>query len=1152
MEEARSICQPRIAKTLDFTVTSQETREKEGRIMELNPSQKKALDQKRDIIVSASAGSGKTRVLVERVLSLFLHNASLSMENVAAITFTDKAAAELKERITARLFECLKDAPDGSTRDRVNRLLENLTGAYIGTIHGFCRRILAEFPLQARVDAGFSILEQADAGALSREAVREILSGAATNPASPLREDLRILLRYVGANKLNSILNQMLDRRDLLEGIIRHYESEPEQDFLNSLRKTMEQKFPETPFREGLERIHLSCLRSLTRLFRESSKGYEARKGFGSSLDFDDILIRGVELVEQNEEVRNILRRRFRHILVDEFQDTDAFQWKIFTLLTEGREAGSLFLVGDPKQSIYGFRRADVRLFYMAGDQLEKANRERKTEAVPLPGEMPDPTKASRERLGRLTLKENYRSLPSIVDFVNYFFSRLMPPESRGYEVAYESLVAQKGEQAGGVEIMIADPEQISERNGPSPSGIDRQELEAEFIAGRIGQLIAPEGDLTFLPGQIAILIRSRGYLKTYEAALERNKIPYLTVSGVGFYERQEIFDLANFLKFLVSPEDDPALLGLLRSPFFRLSEELIFKVSQTGRESLWDRLKKSLSSDAFPEEDRKTIARVIELLSHFRFESQRKPLSILMKDFLIRTGGWVSLSAGRQRENVEKLLERARRFDASGFRSLFDFTEELLILIDQAEREGEAPLPLSQVDSVLIMTIHKAKGLEFPVVFLPGITSNIFSNRGHAFLFDEELGMALRVADPEASFEPCEPALYTALKEREREKQLAEDKRLFYVGVTRAENLLVLSGAMMSREPAHSRFQWLKQVFPLEEAMSKGAPLTYEVQGRKREIPVRTSLPPRMPGELGSPPETSSEGIVWESSSRYLEPLPGSSVWKTFSVARLNEFHLCPIRYYYTHTLGWSEEILDKLTGGQPPMGKYLVRGTILHRFLQDYVSGKEFDAKFLAESLLKGETELPEEEKTDLNDDILQTWSDLAERKSLHKLRTTEEKKTELPFRLNFETTIVHGRVDLCFFENGIWMVLDYKAGRPRPGEVKARAGKYEIQMDAYALFLSLFAPNQASWPVLLFFFESDLVHKKEYNRDEIDRSRERIGKLLDRARAFQERYSSPESRYDAPTIESMLNRFCPDCPRNKGEGCPFHLSIKALLPT
>jgi ATP-dependent helicase/nuclease subunit A len=1137
--------------------------------MELNPSQKRALDMSRDILVSAGAGSGKTRVLVARFLYLLENDPGLSMDNIVAITFTEKAAAELRERIHKELaaLSSYDVKPKPQTAPALSR--EDLGMAYIGTIHSFCRRILGEFALEAGVDAEFQILDEDETEVLIRDAIDFTLFSLAQNHNRSESDNLRILLRYIGSGNLRAILHDILYRRDIMLPHIRRFLEWNQEELLKSNRESATSILMDTcEFREVVESINASCLKAIAEIFMKTSEEYEKRKGYGTALDFDDLLIKAVYLVETNSSIRNILKRRFRHFLVDEFQDTDPLQWRLFHLLTDDRNTGCLFLVGDPKQSIYGFRRADVRFFYKAQEHIYEKNRKRSTQTRSSKGERKNSATVSSQSqmedgFGLIRLRENYRSDPVVLDFVNYFFSRIMPPlnshDEISYDVSYESLIAQKPPGKGKVEILFADPDRL---NPDHPfCSLPLEELEAEFIALRVKELIMQTGPETFTPSDFALLLRSRGYLKSYEEALIRHGIPFVTIGGVGFYERQEIFDLANFLQCLISPENDPALFGLLRSPFLRVPDAFIFQTAQVKKDSLWERLQQFIKDDTPLTHETDKIRHIVDLLKRYIYESQRKPLALLLKEFLTETGGWAALAAGaegtRCLENVEKLLEQARQFDASGFRSLSDFTEELMTQIENAEKEGEAPQPESTVNAVKIMTIHKAKGLEFPVVILPGLSSSLRTT-SNPFCIDETHGLAMKIADPETNFELRETCLFSALKEIDSQKQVCEEKRLFYVGVTRAEKSLILSCTSPRRNKGETRQSWLNNVFDLEKAAKEGKSITFTIDNRKHLIPVNVTLPELTSksawSDIAGDKENETQA-TFDTQSKdgilsLLLPLPETGEKVVISVTRLNIFNHCALKYYLEHLLGWREDILNKMiipkdssieiAHSESP--KSLVRGVILHRLIQDLISfGNLPDDNLTISSAVDKESSLSKKERDILIRDIQKAWSRIKKIKRINELIRLEKKYTELPFTISLGNGFLQGRVDLCFFENKRWNILDFKTGFLSSKERIAGKRDYEIQMECYGLFLSVLAPDQEIWPVYLYFVESDHNEIREFNRIDLESTRKRIETLTQKERCFREQYSGKRAVYGKEPLNKLLDQTCPECGNFSSHECP-----------
>ena len=1132
--------------------------------LELNSYQQMALDTKRDIIVSAGAGSGKTRILVSRYISLFLADSDLKIDNVVAITFTDKAAAELKNRVDTAFREYLARSNDPEIRKRLADLLEDLSLAWIGTIHGFCRRILREFPLDAGVDADFSVLDEFESVGIVSDSIEDTLDHIARDRASPLAGDLRLLLRHMERKNLSNVLLELFNHRHIVTSHVNRYETESEEDLLRSERDALAALDPAGDFNEVLQRIHARCLKALTHIYLTVCEEVESRKGFGASLDFDDLLIRTEALLKNSPTVRENLQKRFRYILVDEFQDTDPLQWRIFRILTETSTPGSLFLVGDAMQSIYGFRRADVRLFSRAIEHIREKNTAAHTEKIPIAVEPEDIPSKKSARLGLLPLPINYRSLPVIIDFANFFFSKIMARggNKESFEVAYEPLKGYKDDEPGLIEIFYADPERLPEDDPFSK--VPKVEYEGEMIARRILQLHDENSFPHFNVGDIAILLRGRTNLKSYESALLRHKIPFLTVGGSGFFERQEILDMANLLQFLVSPENDVALLGLLRSPFMLIPDELLFRAADHEGACLWDRIRAAAhNADSINDNEREHLSWIVKTLEYFLARAQRIPLSILLEDFLTKTDGWKILTAGvegkRNRENLDKFLARAREFDASGFNSLIDFAENFKKQIESAEREAEAPLYFEEVNAVKIMTIHKAKGLEFPAVFLPGISSQFNYNR-EPFIIDDQFGLAMKLADPSKRFEPSDTALFSVLKKRDDDKIISEEKRLFYVGVTRAMRFLALSLTPVDKRGAsrQSRRLLLKQVFKEIESLPELNEVRFSQSGHTWTINVHHSFPPS-PSFRESVMEKKESIISIDAISSppaSILPITSKVSPRRLMVTQLMEFEHCPLNYYLTRLIGWKAETLKDLgiqqaiwgDESEPDISRRLIRGSIIHALLEKYPFPPEMKPEDIVTSLLGQETTLSPDDKNALQSDILRAWAELIKKSFIQRLIACQERRAELPFQITFADDILAGRVDACVKdESGEWMVIDFKTGHaPDEGDSKD-SSRYQIQMDAYGLFLSCFAPRQEKWQVHIYYTDSDTLETRTYDNEKLQVVRRELLRIMDKENRFREKYASEASQYGKGIMLEIIDNYC--CPErdNAPEKCPLISALK-----
>ena len=1050
-------------------------------VIELNDYQKKALDLQRDIIVSAGAGSGKTRVLVSRYCELFNANPALSLDNVVAITFTEKSAAELRERVDKFFRQIIASKEHSSQRMRYKDFGENLSKAWIGTIHGFCSKILREFPMEARVDSNFAILDESEATALLDEALEDFLVITSKNPASYLADDLKQLVQYFDKDAIKNFLSFLIKDRDKAEPHIKNL------------------KGPK------------SYISSLSRLYLEALKEYDSRKRFGISLDFTDLLIKATNLVGENKSVRQKLQDRFRYILVDEFQDTDPLQWKLIELLTGDRKSGCLFLVGDPKQSIYGFRRADVRLFNDATESIIKKNRAEGKNNLNLKFQGRAINASTDEKLGAMQLPVNYRSVPAVIDFVNFVFEKIMAPEKncnnapeKDYSnapeddcsnVRFDPLLADKKKEEGGVEIIYTAEESIETSS---------LEQESELMAKRILQLLDEGSSPHFAPKDIAILMRSSTYLKEIEEALIHYHIPFITTGGKGFYDRQEIMDLCNFIKFLISPDNDIALFGLLRSPYIHLEDKdnLLYWISGFKAESFWDKINIAANKN-------KNLKDVANMLYRYHSLAQRIPLSQILKDFLTETKGWEYLSSGiesqRKMENVEKFITLARDFDDSGFQSLVDFSEQIETQKELAEHEAEAPILVEDVDAVKIMTIHKAKGLEFQVVILPRISQK-FNDKTSPCLIDEEDGIVLKVKDKKST----ESDAYTKISQKQKQKDINEEKRIFYVGATRAEKLLIL-GITKPKKNFNSRLKMLEEVFGPMDAKQKEGKIKYCINGRKRVIPIISQ------NNIGSQKHraaTVTTPVRQDEKPKTAAPLSIPELRRVYDISKLMAFARAPEGYYLKYIIGLPEDALDLSSGKAHENGSHdtpklnMLRGTIIHALLEKFPFKNKSDAKAIIKTFLDNEKSLAQKERESLSSEIQTFWSKMEKHEYIKNFATYKERHSELPFQIAFGHDLLVGRVDACVKDaSGNWMVIDFKTGYKNHNEQQMKQ-LYKIQIESYALFLSLFVPNQNNWEVHIYMPDSEFVFKNKYGSSDIKKIRKNLEGLIKSEKDFRKK--------------------------------------------
>ena len=816
-------------------------------------------DTSRSIHLSASAGSGKTRALKDRYLALLdlLDRRGLNIDQAVAITFTDKAAAEIKKRV-------MDDLPE----PMLKKIIRGRQDLRISTIHSFCMNLLKRYPLEAGLPPDFGILDERDQAYKTQQAIEDTLEELDRDAGvmAPLRDFsadelintlaflLKIrsrlkrreidaggpdkLLRAVSSgmgtgqaeNDLNNLITsaewrtvhrtmvailrtqgdhygacrggahlsladaQTADAASALIGTIApvYFKKDggprksayiAKKYFNGKERKQYEEAFFAVQdlfirFRDLLARIQAGReAQSLLRLFQRAEERYQTSKLREGLLDFDDLEIYAYRLLRSPDspDVLYWLDRKILHFLVDEFQDTSDIQWAVLDRLTEEIFAGqgadkpmspTLFVVGDKKQSIYRFREANYRLIDSIREKMEK-----------LPEELRDIR----------TLDKNYRSAPEIVDTVNKVFETLWSGE-------YQPSAPDRRDSAGSVRLLVTS--KMKENAGGAMT-------EADVLAREVRTLIE-SGTFVYersLPEEVvregggksrswvrrpaeykdcAILIQSRTKLKEYEAALQAEGVPFRVVGGIGFYEEEEVQAVLNVLFFLWNRDDRFSLAAALRSPLFGLTDQDILKISMGG----------DMMNDL-----RRGHPPAGELLDRWSRYALTEPLSGLVHRIIGDTGAYIRFGKRNPQAifNLDKLLDTAREFDRRGYTTLQDFVEWVKNIRDSDQREAAADMNLpGSSGAVSIMTVHKAKGLEFAVVFLPGMNQQPRSVTAGPLAIVEDRDGIVRMAVKDK-----ESTLYDELWQREQEELRREHQRLLYVAMTRARDHLVMLGTL-------------------------------------------------------------------------------------------------------------------------------------------------------------------------------------------------------------------------------------------------------------------------------------------------------------------------------------------------------------------
>lgn len=575
-----------------------------------------------------------------------------------------------------------------------------------------------------------------------------------------------------------------------------------------------------------IERDMLEAAENVKALTRLAMDEAFAEKQARNGLDFDDMLYIADSLLTDVEACK-FIRKGITHLLVDEFQDTDSVQYSIIKKLVPELEPGSesesginLFIVGDAKQSIYGFRNADVRVFEQARRDISSLNERliaggRLVQDIATPSGIVRPNN-TREALGDVALTATFRMQPVISAFVNRVCDEIMDKSLSEYEVEYTPLISSRNIQS----FLSAEPGQVASLSGgdsffgsvdwlvcpvakkgsAAPTEINSEteySLVSKYIRKIVNNekyLVGDEGSRRTIDfGDIAVLSRKKAPLLALTNHLGSTGVPFVLTAGDGFYATQEVLDMVSYLNFLHNPKDDLSVAALLRSPFFGFTDEYLFNTSTYHGETLYEKLSNYAAAPEAPAWVRRAeseMARTIEM-------SRGLQISDLVIYIIEQSGILGTVPAGpigdRTKANYEKFTQIARDFENRGFRNLFDFVEELNFLLHHEAKEAEAGTAADSI-GVNLMTVHASKGLEFPVVIL--FDSNSDGRHGGQFAFCDQTGVVFPTKElsEEGFLESVgSPALALA-KDIEKSADQAEIKRLLYVAMTRAKDRLVIS----------------------------------------------------------------------------------------------------------------------------------------------------------------------------------------------------------------------------------------------------------------------------------------------------------------------------------------------------------------------
>ncbi len=797
-------------------------------------------------------------------------------------------------------------------------------------------------------------------------------------------------------------------------------------------------------------------MRILLELFRTALDLYNERKEHYSILDFDDMLWKANELLERPE-ICAELSSRYPFILVDEYQDTDDLQYEIIRSLTANFTAHNrLIIVGDPKQSIYGFRNANIALFDKTTDEI--------AESTNLPA---------------IELKESFRMLAHPMAFINKLF---LPVFSSGKgEIAYNELILARSENAKGtVEILIKKTDSSARPSEDEESEEDIEEGgEPDLIAVKILQLVLKESaykvyerdqERTVTFHDIGVLLRSRTHLEKVESAFRAHNIPYVTYGGRGFYTSQEIKDIINYLAFLVNPSDDVALFGILRSPYFNISDRDLFLVSSSAVKpkslSFWSRFQ----SFAASKDATYLLKRAYEQLQANLELVGKLTSTHLIEKIYTETmifGIYELYPESEQKlANLRKFSDLSMSFHSSGFQSTFDFLERIMLLSEREEEEALAE-SLTHADAVHIMTIHGSKGLEFPVVFLPFLHRRISSGDGRKNSVKLERGVGISINDPEAE-SPSPFAEYITLKSNER--GLEEEKRIFYVGATRARDHLIFSATIKKESiPNNSYLKWISDSFSSDftldivfsELLKRYDSTTQQTTEAVENVavPIATDIP-----LIDVPTFDTLERVAVQPSLVHTVAIPYEEGMTRYSPSQLLVYKECPTKYHLRFNLGIPEDprlFFNFEAADSAEMLRGTVVGQLVHGVLQhvDIIAPSGVLDETLFTSHLRSSIESLGMEV----ESSVQKYSEKI-RSHVTTFITSEFGKkvlsapgyfTEYALRAKLsKMQVLSGVIDRLYQDTDGWHILDYKTDRLINNPTKDERYRFQLKFYAYLI--------------------------------------------------------------------------------------------------
>lgn len=1065
-------------------------------IVDLDSDQRKAaVSESPQVAVSAGAGSGKTRLLVGRYLH-FLMKDKLPLHTIAAITFTNKAADQMKARVAARARDLASE--NGEYASFWRKVADGVHHAPISTIHSFCGSILRSHPVEAGIDPAYTVLDEVTNAEIRNAAVDSYIN----KRLMEIPDDISFLLDVFGISGLKQIFHSLLVSRShavkfldrlehvggvsetsfanvyrasqaeqvktYLKNLERFHVFRPEDDgfvpeydrLVSLLRDTVSMIETNTvdPERIGIETGTLNFRKGSAsrwgaerlkllkagmkecRILLEMIAGYEkkekhsapraaalvlrefmlldemylTRKKNLSGYDNDDILIETWRLLRTNVRLCREISLSFKHILIDEFQDTDGIQMDILDMIA-GNSSAALFAVGDPKQSIYRFRGADVAVFNAFVKQKETV-------------------------FHRLTT--NYRSKPSVMAFVNTVFERIIGEEGRySFEAVYTQMKPyRKNEDADNpaVDVFVIDDCDVATRRA----------REAELIAGRISAFHdSGINGKHYRYSEMAILLRKSTSIDLYEEALMRAGIPFVNRIGGRLSGNPATYDIGNLLGWLNDPDNPALLTAVLLSPFIGFDADDMFtlrtRAGTAGQMSSWLRGEHAHSDPVY--------GSAAAVLSGLLRRINRFSIREILEYAFDITGFTARLLAdpvrGEQSLAVTDLiLDTADTFEENGGTS----AEFSGLLLSGSEFTTESAHVETKGDAVPILTIHGAKGLEFPVVFLADIPTGAKGGRNNAVVFDDNIGPGFNIRNDRGVSAVTFTTWYAGQGNRLRD--IAENKRLFYVGCTRAEDYLVILGGRPKKpDISFEQNNWMAWLYasldiPVDDSDEDIESDRYRLFRVASDTDIHhTSVSDFWQAVLDESAIPVDESIHLKNEIiADIPPVPSNGLPSSLSPTRIITYRACPAWYYYRYVHG-----LDLSYSGGERSSMGAVYGNFVHNVLEKIDFADPRSWKETAQNSF--DPSMPAHMLTSLFNDLEQFAETPLYRDSI---LPADEIRREEPFMMLAGDVLIRGNIDLYCRKNDKITIVDYKTTSSIPASPDGIPDNYRFQLGMYGL--------------------------------------------------------------------------------------------------